>query len=277
MAGCLDGQVAVITGATSGIGEGTAERFVEEGARVVIAGRSEDKGHAIAARLGKQAVFCRTDVTKEKDISALIEYAQKHFGRLDCLFNNAGAAMSGFAVEEITEEAFDYESRLLVGSIIFGVKHAVPVMRAQGGGTIINNASIAGMWSGYGPHVYSAAKAAVIQLTRCLAMELAKDKIRVNAISPGVISTPIFGRAVGFEEERTQATVSEVGEVLGQYAHLGYAGLPADIAGAAVFLASNDGSYITGHNLVVDGGMTMGLTPEQVGERLNKLTTVGNG
>jgi len=98
MAGRLEGQVAVITGATSGIGEGTAERFVEEGARVVIAGRSEDKGRAIAARLGKQAVFCRTDVTREKDISALIECARKHFGRLDCLFNNAGTAKSGTAM-----------------------------------------------------------------------------------------------------------------------------------------------------------------------------------
>ncbi len=230
MAGRLKGQVAIITGGTSGIGEGTAERFVREGARVVIAGRSEDKGQAIASHLGKQAVFCRTDVTKEKDIIAMIECAQKHFGRLDCLFNNAGTATSGFNVEEITEESFDYESRLLVGSIIFGVKHAVPLLRAQGAGSIINNASIAGMQSGYGPHVYSAAKAAVIQLTRSLAMELAKDRIRVNAISPGVIATPIFGRVLGFSEQRTQETVSEVGAVLGKYAPLERPGVPKDIA-----------------------------------------------
>ena len=274
MAGRLEGQVAIITGGTSGIGEGTAERFVREGARVVIAGRSEDKGQAIASRLGKQAVFCRTDVTKEKDIIAMIKCAQKHFGHLDCLFNNAGTATSGFNVEEITEESFDYESRLLVGSIIFGVKHAVPLLRAQGAGSIINNASIAGMQSGYGPHVYSAAKAAVIQLTRSLAMELAKDRIRVNAISPGVIATPIFGRAFGFGEQRTQETISEVGAVLGKYAPLERPGLPKDIANAAVYLASNESSYVTGHNLVVDGGMTMGLTMEQLAERLNKLNAV---
>jgi NAD(P)-dependent dehydrogenase (short-subunit alcohol dehydrogenase family) len=275
MAGRVDGQVAIITGATSGIGEGTAERFVEEGARVVVAGRSENKGQEIASRLGTQAVFCRTDVTKEKDIVALIECAQKHFGRLDCLFNNAGTATSGFRVEEITEESFAYESMLLVGSIILGVKHAAPLMRAQGGGSIINNGSIAGMWSGYGPHVYSAAKAAVIHLTRCLAMELAKDRIRVNAISPGVIATPIFGRVLGFGEERTQETVSEVGAVLGKYSHLGRPGLPEDIASAAVYFASKEGSYVTGHNLVVDGGMPMGLTMEQVCERVQQLNAIG--
>ena len=274
MAGRLEGKVAVITGATSGIGEGTAEKFVAEGAKVVIAGRSEDKGRAIAARLGKAAAFFRADVTREKEISALIQFARKTFGRLDCLFNNAGTAVSGFRVEDISEEQFDYESRLLVGSIFFGVKHAAPVMRAQGGGSIINNASIAGMWCGYGPHVYSAAKAAVIHMTRSLAMELAKDKIRVNAISPGVIATPIFGRALGFSEERTQETISEVGKALGQYAHLGYAGLPRHIADAAVYFASEDSSYVTGHNLVVDGGMTIGLTWDEVGRRVGKLLEV---
>lgn len=277
MAGRLEGKVAIITGATSGIGEGTAERFVEEGARVVIAGRSEDKGQAIAKRLGKQAVFCRTDVTKEKDIITMMECAKKHFGRLDCLFNNAGTAASGFRVEEITEEVFDYESKLLLGSVLFGAKHAVPLMRASGSGSIINNASIAGMQCGYGPHVYSAAKAAVIQLTRALAMELAKDRIRVNAISPGVIATPIFGRALGFEEKRTQETVSEVGAVLGSYSPLARSGVPEDIAKAAVYLACEESSYVTGHNLVVDGGMTMGLKMEEVGERLNKVFTIGKG
>jgi len=277
MSGRLDGQVAVITGATSGIGEGTAQRFVEEGARVVIAGRTEEKGKAIAARLGKQAIFCRTDVTREKDIIALIECAKKNFGRVDCLFNNAGTAASGFQVEQITEEQFDYESRLLVGSIIFGVKHAVPIMRAQGGGVVINNASIAGMLSGYGPHVYSACKAAVIQLTRALAMELAKDRIRVNAISPGIIATHIFGKALGFSEERTNETLSEVGEALGAYTPLERHGVPRDIANAAVFFASDEGSYITGHNLVVDGGMTIGLNVDQLNERLGKLGEIAKG
>jgi NAD(P)-dependent dehydrogenase (short-subunit alcohol dehydrogenase family) len=277
MAGRLEGKVTIITGATSGIGEGTAERFVAEGARVVIAGRSSEKGQAIAHRLGKRARYFQADVTRETDIVAMVAFTREQFGRLDCLFNNAGTAASGFRVEDITEEVFVYESKLLMGSIIFGAKHAVPVMRAQGSGTIINNASIAGMQSGYGPHVYSAAKAGVIQLTRALAMELAKDGIRVNAISPGVIATPIFGRVLGLGEKRTHETVSEVSGVLGVYSPLGRAGIPDEVAEAAVFLASDASAYITGHNLVVDGGMTMGLKMEAVYERLGKVSEFAKG
>jgi NAD(P)-dependent dehydrogenase (short-subunit alcohol dehydrogenase family) len=275
MSGRLAGRVAIITGATSGIGEGAAERFVEEGASVVIAGRSEQQGKAIASRLGDSAVFCRGDVTQEDDIVALVRCAQEHFGRLDCLFNNAGSSTSSFGIEGITEDSFLYDMKLLVGSVILGVKHALPLMRAQGAGCVINNASIAGLGSGYGPLVYSGAKAAVIQMTRCLAMELARDNIRVNAISPGVIQTPIFGRVLGFGEERTQNTLDEVGSWLGSFAHQRRAGTPKDIANAAVFLASDDSSYITGQNLVIDGGMTMGLTWEQVGERLGKVLELG--
>jgi NAD(P)-dependent dehydrogenase (short-subunit alcohol dehydrogenase family) len=266
--------VAIITGATSGIGEGTAERFVEEGARVVIAGRSEEQGRAVAARLGKAAVYCRADVTREEDITVMIKCAQQNFGRLDCLFNNAGASKSSFGVEDVSEDSFVYDMKLLVGSVILGVKHALPLMRGQGSGCVINNASIAGFGSGYGPIVYSGAKAAVIQITKSLAMELAKDNIRVNAISPGVIATPIFGRVLGFGEERTLNTLDEVGTVLGSFAHQGRAGQPIDVANAAVFLASQDSSYITGHNLVVDGGMTIGLTWDEVGRRVGKLLEV---
>lgn len=275
MTGRLQGKVAIITGATSGIGEGTAKRFVEEGARVVLAGRSEEKGAAIASRLGDRAVFCRADVTQEKDIISMIECARARFGRLDCLFNNAGSALSGFRIEEVTEEMFGCEINLLLRSVVFGAKHAVPLMRAQGGGSIINNASIAGMQCGYGPHVYSAAKAAVIHLTRSLAMELARDRIRVNAVSPGAIATPIFGRALGFDEARLEQTVAEVGAALGRHAPLEVPGLPDDIAKAVLYLAGDDSSYVTGHNLVVDGGMTMGLTLKQVYERLHQLNAIG--
>jgi len=275
MSARLEGRVAIITGATSGIGEGAAERFVEEGAKVVIAGRSGEKGRAIASRLGDRAVFCLTDVTQEKEIIAMILCAQEHFGRLDCLFNNAGASTSSFGVEEITENSFIYDMKLLVGSLLLAVKHSLPIMRAQGSGCVINNASIAGLGSGYGPLVYSCAKAAVIQMTRCLAMELAKDNIRVNAISPGTIQTPIFGRVLGFGEERTQNTLDEVGSWLGSFAHQGRPGTPRDIADAAVFLASNESSYITGQNIIVDGGMTVGLTWEEVGKRLGKLLEIG--
>ena len=275
MPGRLEGHVAVITGATSGIGEGTAERFVAEGARVVIAGRSEDKGQAIAKRLGKNAVFCRADVTQESDIAAMIQSAKDRFGRLDCLFNNAGASKSSFFVEGLAEDTFLYDMKLLVGSVLFGAKHAVPLMRGNGGGSIINNASIAGMCCGYGPLVYSAAKAAVIHLTRSLAMELAKDHIRVNSLSPGIIQTPIFGRALRFDEVRTQETLDEMGEALGSFIPHNRVGTPADIANTAVFLASKESAYVTGHNLVVDGGVTTGLSLAEVNRRLEKLFSVG--
>lgn len=275
MADRLAGRVAVITGATSGIGEATAERFVEEGASVVVAGRNEDRGRAIASRLGKRAVFCRAEVTREKDIAVMMQCAKEQFGRLDCLFNNAGtSAAASFGLDEVTEETFLQDIKVLVGSVIFGVKHALPLMRAQGSGCVINNASIAGMASGYGPVVYAACKAAVIQLTRSLAMELAKDNIRVNAISPGVIQTPIFGRVLGFGDKRTQETLDDVGVALGVFTQQGRAGKAREIADAAVYLASAESSYITGHNLVVDGGMTVGLTWEELGRRLGRLSAI---
>ena len=275
MAGRLEGQVAIITGATSGIGEGTAERFVEEGARVVVVGRSEERGNAVASRLGDQAVFSQADITREKDIVAMVECARKHFGRLDCLFNNAGDSRSSFGIEELTEDTFIYDMKLLVGSILFAVKHSLPLLREQGSGCIINNASISGMASGYGPLVYSAAKAAVIQMTRSLAMELANDHIRVNAISPGVIQTPIFGRVLGYGEGKTRETLEEVGGWLGSFSHQGRPGTPKDVANAAVFLAGDESAYITGHNLVVDGGISMGLTEKEFGKRFSKLVEIG--
>ena len=275
MADRLKGRVAIVTGGTSGIGERTAERFVEEGASVVIAGRSEEKGKAIAERLGPRAVFCRADVTREQDIAAMVDCAKKNFGRVDCLFNNAGFSTAGRTAEEVTAEAFAYDMNLLVGSVILGSKHVLPHMRAQGSGSIINNASIAGILAGFGPLVYSAAKAAVIQLTRCMAMDYAKEKIRVNAISPGAIETPIFGRALGFDEQKAEKTLAEVGAVLKDFVPMGRVGTPDDIASAAVYLASEESSFMTGHNLVVDGAATAGSPPERHMQLLQSLLKLG--
>lgn len=275
MADRLKGRVAIVTGATSGIGERTAERFVEEGASVVIAGRSAEKGKAIAERLGPRAVFCRADVTREQDIAAMVDCAKKSFGRVDCLFNNAGFSTAGRTAEEVTAEAFAYDMNLLVGSVILGVKHVLPHMRAQGSGSIINNASIAGILAGFGPLVYSAAKAAVIQLTRCMAMDLAKANIRVNAISPGAIETPIFGRALGFDEKKAEKTLADVGAVLKNFVPMGRVGTPDDIASAAVYLASEESSFMTGHNLVVDGAATAGSSPERHDQLIQNLLKLG--
>ncbi len=276
MAGRLEGRVAIVTGATSGIGERTAEQFVQEGARVVLTGRSEEKGRAIAARLGPQAIFCRTDVTREEDLKAMVECAQRAFGGLDILFNNAGFTTAGRTPEEITEEAFVYDMKLLVGSIMLGIKHALPLLKAHGG-SVINNASIAGMRSGYGPPVYSAAKGAVIQLTQVYAMQLAPYRIRVNAISPGAIQTPIFGRALGLDEKKTGETLDRVGHALRNTGQVGRPGLPEDIAHAAVFLAGSESSFVTGHNLVVDGGAIIGRNLEDYRKVIEDLMAAGFG
>ncbi|MFQ5781411.1 MAG: SDR family NAD(P)-dependent oxidoreductase [Nitrospiria bacterium] len=275
MAGRLEGKAAIVTGGTSGIGEGIAEAFVKEGANVVIAGRSTQRGEEIAARLGDHCAFIQADVTREEDIRNLVRFSVDRFGKLDCLVNNAGTALVTRSVETITGEFFDQNMKLLVGSVVFGVKHAVPHMRKQGSGSIINTASIAGLRFGYGPLLYSTSKAAVIHLTRCLAMELIRDKIRVNAISPGAVETRIFGRAFGFDEEKSQATLKEMGSTLGDHVPIGRVGMPADIAAAAVYLAGDESSFMTGHNMVLDGGATVGLRPEQVEEFFRSLHKVG--
>jgi NAD(P)-dependent dehydrogenase (short-subunit alcohol dehydrogenase family) len=256
-AGRLAGKVAVITGATSGIGEATARRFVEEGARVVLAGRTADRGRALAAELGDAAMFCRTDVMYEMEIAALVDAAVARFGRLDCLFNNAGAPTPG-TLETVTEADFDYSMRLLVGSVVFGLKHAARVMKPQRSGCIINNASIAAHRTGQGKYLYSPAKAAVAHLTRVAGVELGPFGIRVNAISPGAIATPIFwggsSRAQELSDEENARKMSKLQRNLAQATPLPRSGFAVDIANAALFLASDEGSFVNCHDLVVDGG-----------------------
>ncbi|MGA3116729.1 MAG: SDR family oxidoreductase [Syntrophobacteraceae bacterium] len=259
MSGRLDGKVTVITGGTSGIGEATAEVFVNEGARVVIAGRSEDVGAAIAERLGENVVFKRTDVTKEEEIQALIDFALHRFGALDCMFNNAGGP-DRCTPETVTMEHFISNMTLLVGSVIFGIKYAAPVMKAQGSGCIINTSSVAAIRTGQGGYVYSGAKAAVTQLSKIAGVQLGPYGIRVNCISPGAIATPIFfgGSQVAqtLDPAETQRKMEKLTRNLAKATPLPRAGLGKDIAYAALFLASDEGSFVNCHDLVVDGGRT---------------------
>jgi len=256
MASRLDGKVAVITGATSGIGEATARQFVAEGARVIIAGRSEERGHALAAELGAPAVFHRADVMHENEIAAVIDVAMKRFGQLDCLFNNAGASTPG-EIDSITEEQFDFGMKLLVGSVMFGIKHAARVMHARGG-SIINNSSIAAHRLGQGGMLYSTAKAAVSHLTRVAGVQLGADGIRVNSISPGAIATPIFwggsAKAQSLSADENSRKLAKLEANLAKATPLPRSGIANDIAFAAVFLASDEGSFVNCHDLVVDGG-----------------------
>src|SRR5215475_8034546 len=257
--GRLDGKVAVITGATSGIGLSTAEVFVAEGAKIVIAGRRIPEGEALAKRLGAACIFRQTDVTVEDQMHALIGLAVEKFGRIDCLFNNAGGPAQTGGIEGLEVERFDAAMATLVRSVMLGMKHAAPHMKKQGFGNIINYGSIAGRLAGYSSSVvYGAAKAAVIHLTKCVAMELGESNVRVNSISPGAIATGIFGKALGLSTDAAEKTPAVMREVYRTAQPIPRAGLSDDIAHAAVFLASDESSFVNGHDLVVDGAMTGG-------------------
>jgi NAD(P)-dependent dehydrogenase (short-subunit alcohol dehydrogenase family) len=255
----LSGKVAVITGATSGIGLRTAEIFVAEGARIVIAGRRAPEGEALANRLGPDCVFRRTDVTLEEHMHALIALAVEKFGKIDCLFNNAGGPAQTGGIEGLDVERFDAAMATLVRSVMLGMKHAAPHMKRQGFGSIINNGSVAGRLAGFSSSVvYGAAKAAVIHLTKCVAMELGESGVRVNSISPGLIATGIFGKALGLSVDAAEQTAAAMREAAKTAQPIPRAGLPDDIAHAAVFLASDESSFVNGHDLVVDGAITGG-------------------
>lgn len=257
----LQDKVAIITGATSGIGEATARVFAAHGAKLVIAGRSRERGEALAQELhtqyGDRFMFHPVNVIHDQEVAALVDATVKHFGRLDCLFNNAGAGERS-SVESVTEEEFDRVMRLLVGSAVFGMKHAARVMKESGGGSIINNASIAAHRIHQGGYLYSGAKAAVSHLTRLAGVELGPWNIRVNAISPGAIATPIFWggstRAQALSETENAQKMAKLQNNLANATPTPRSGLADDIAYAALFLASDEGSYINCHDLVVDGG-----------------------
>src|SRR3954471_236866 len=256
--GKLDGKVAVITGATSGIGAETARLFVAEGARVVLAGRREDLCRALAAELGAAAVPLRMDVTEEASHASAVELAGSQFGRLDCFINNAGSAGVLGPIAETSASGLDETISVLFRAVVLGTKHAARVMQAQRFGTVINNASVAGFFTGYAPHIYSACKAAVIQLTRSIATELGEQGIRVNCVCPGPIPTPIFGGAFGLPAKEADELATKL---IPTFTHLQPVPRPGevlDIAKAVLWLASDDASFVNGHALVVDGGLTLG-------------------
>ncbi len=256
--GRLEGKVAVITGAASGIGRGTVDLFVKEGAKVIATDIQDDKGARLEEEHGKALRYIRCDVTQEEDVKAAIDLAKATFGKLDCVFNNAGTANMNEGAELVTSDSFDAVMHLHVRAAMFGVKHAAPIMRAQGGGSIISTASIAGLQLGYGPYLYSVAKAAIKHMTTIAAGELGPSNIRVNCICPGFIATPIFARAIGLATQVADQTVEGIAEVAKNAQPIPRAGMPEDIAEAALFLASDGSRFVTGQALTVDGGMTLG-------------------
>ena len=255
----LQDKVAVITGGTSGIGAATAELFVAEGARVVLTGRSREKGSALADRLGPSAVYHESDVMREEDIKASIDLAVERFGSLDILFNNAGGPTRG-PFDSITSEDIDYGVHLLLRSAMLGIRYAIEPMKAAGGGSIINNSSIAAIRYRQGDPLYSALKAAMTHYSKLAGVELGRYGIRVNVISPGAIATPIFyggsARANTLSDEENARKMTKLTYNLSRATPMTRAGLSEDIAEAALYLASDAGRFVNSHDLVVDGGRT---------------------
>jgi NAD(P)-dependent dehydrogenase (short-subunit alcohol dehydrogenase family) len=246
-------KVALVTGGTSGIGRATALAFAEAGAKVVVAGRRETEGNEVVSLIkkgGGQALFVKTDVASEADVSALVEKTLAAYGRLDAAFNNAG--IEG-AVGKTTQEQTVADYRSIMDINVLGVllcmKHEIPAMLKNGGGTIVNTSSVAGVIGFPGAGIYVASKHAVIGLSKTAALEFAKQNIRVNVVAPGGIETPMFDRFTG-------GAGSEGHKLLSSLHPIGRTGTPEEIAGAVLWLCSDSASFVTGHTLVADGGWT---------------------
>src|ERR1700733_13183973 len=257
MGGRLEGKMAVLMGARGGVGRGTVDLFVTEGARVIAADIQDDKGAHIEEEHKGRARYVRCDVSQEKDIAAAIAAATKHFGKLDCLFNNAGTGGARDAADGVTAEGFDAVMHLHVRAALFGIKHAAPAMRANGGGSIISTASVAGLQAGFGPILYSIAKAAIVQMTKVTAPHLAGSNIRVNCICPGLIATNIFASGLGIPSQIADTQIDAIAESAKNSQPISRGGRPRDIAEAALYLASDGSDWTRGQALVVGGGLTL--------------------
>lgn len=267
MSNRLEGKVAVITGAASGIGEASARRFVAEGCKVVLGDIQADAGQALADELGPGVVFAQCNVTVENEVSNLVDVAVKEFGQLDVMFNNAGIVGAIGPIETTLEAEWTATLAVLLNGVFFGMKHAARVMKPQGSGSIISMSSVAGLTGGLGPHAYCAAKNAVVGLTKNVGAELCGNGIRVNAIAPYSMATSMVADAYLHDHN----AIDEATKILTDESPLvGRPGLPIDVANAALWLASDESGYTTGHTLTTDAGITTGAMPG--GPRFNEYS-----
>jgi NAD(P)-dependent dehydrogenase (short-subunit alcohol dehydrogenase family) len=250
MSGMLEGKIALVTGAGSGIGRAGALAFAREGASVVLSDVVAEGGNEtlrLIEEAGGKGRFIQGDVSVPADVQAMVRSAETFYGRLDCAFNNAGIEGSQAPTAECTEENWDQVLRVNLKGTWLCVKNEIPLMLRHGGGAIVNTASVAGLVGFPGIVAYNASKGGVIQLTKTAALEYATEGIRVNAVCPGVIRTPMVDRFVGdsVEAEPNFVAMEPVGRM----------GMPHEVAEAAVWLCSDAASFVTGHAMVVDGGL----------------------
>lgn len=255
----LKGKVAVITGAASGIGRAGVETFVAAGAKVVAGDVQDDKGAALEAQFGTdRVVYHHCDVTDVEALKSLMDRAVEAFGGLDLLWNNAGSGGTPGGVEDFDPDGYDRTMDLLLKSVFAGSHYAVEHMKARGGGSIVNTSSISAVCAGYAPLTYSVAKKAVAHFSKVAAAELAKYRIRVNAIVPGFIATSIFGSSLGLPQAQADQMAEMVAQNGAGMQPMGRVGQGRDIAEMAAFLCSDAAGFITGGEFLVDGGMTVG-------------------
>ena len=270
--GRLQGKVAVVTGGASGIGAATARLFVAEGANVVIADLQGDVAEKLAGELGGGALAVRCNVAREDEVHNAIELAVTRFGGLDIVFNNAGFGGIQGPIEQTSVDEYDMTMDVLLKSVFLGTKHAAPHLRARGGGAIVNTASVCAFEAGVGNQLYTVAKAAVVMMTKTAALEMAEYNVRVNAVCPGYIATPLAaGRPRSqHAEEEVEAAIERLRGRVSDQQPLGRTGEPEDIARAVLFLASDDAEWVTGQTLVVDGGLLAGRPWRKLGRTITE-------
>ena len=267
--GLLDDRVVAITGAASGLGAASARRAAAEGARVLLADIQDERGAALAAGLGPAATYVHCDVTREADVAALVDRAVADAGRLDCLVNNAGIVGAVGPIDELDVAEYEFSMGVLLTSVVLGLKHGARVMKPRRSGVIVSISSVAGVMGGLGPHAYAAAKTAVVGLTRNVAAELGAYGIRVTAIAPGRMATPLTADLVAGDPDDVDAAVERFRASSPLFERPGVAD---DVAEAVVWLASDRAGYVSGHTLVVDGGLTTGSPASPRAGELNRFS-----
>ena len=254
----LEGKVALITGGASGLGQASVERFIQEGAKVAICDIQDELGKALSDRFPNETFYCPCDVTKESDVEAAFNKTISRFGQLDAVFHSAGIIGAVGPISSTPGDEWRYSIDVLLHGTFYTMKHAARVMIPLGKGSIISMSSTAGVMGGWGPHAYAAAKHAVVGLTKNVAAELCGKGIRVNTIAAAAMATPMVAATFFGDPSKVDESLEQLVEMSPLK---GRPGLAEDVANAALWLASDESGYTTGHNLTTDAGVTIGAKP----------------